>query len=344
MGAKSSIQWTDATWNPIRGCSMAKGSETGGCLNCYAARMAARNLPGMRSPSTGKPFAILRDSRPRWTGEVELIEKALSLPMTWRKPRKVFVNSMSDLFHENLSDADILSVFQVMGKCPAHTFQILTKRPERALKFLSARRWRNLGHSPQMGGNHYVAILPGEHSTADEPCLPNVWIGVSIEDQFTANARLPFLLRTPAEMRFVSYEPALGPVDFFAIRQAMEDNEPSREQLDGPLGIHYVRHGAPFIDLIIVGGESGPSARAFDLAWARNTIEQCGRAGVSCFVRQLGRQPHDTSDGSDRPNAGTLIDLKDRSGGDWDEWPADLRVRRLPAPLGDPIAKAGEVR
>lgn len=184
MGSKSTIEWTDSTWNPVRGCSMAKGSETGGCLNCYAARLSARNLPEMRSPTTGESFARILQSGPRWTGKVELIEKALALPLKWRKPKRIFVNSLSDLFHEALPDEAIGRVFRVMECAPLHTFQVLTKRPDRMLEYCARRAQ-----------------------------LPNVWLGVSVENQATADARILRLLKTPAAKRFISYEPALGPVD-----------------------------------------------------------------------------------------------------------------------------------
>lgn len=240
---------------------MAKGSETGGCLNCYAARMAARNLPEMKSPTTGQAFARILESGPRWTGEVELIPKTLTTPFTWRKPQRIFVNSMSDLFHESLPDEAIDRIFGVMAECQQHTFQALTKRPERMADYVR--------HSGRV--------------------LPNLWLGTSVEDQITADSRVPWLMRTPAAIRFISYEPALGPVDF----------------------------GSSDIDWIIVGGESGPCARAFDPEWARSVIAQCQHAGRACFVKQLGAKP-------------IGLKLKDRKGGDWSEWPEALRVRQFP--------------
>lgn len=219
MGSKSSIEWCDATWNPVRGCSMAKGSENGGCLNCYAARLNARNLPGMVSPTTGEPFARVLQFGPRWTGKVELIESTLTLPLKWCKPKRIFVNSLSDLFHEALPDEAIDRVFAVMALCPQHTFQVLTKRPERMLKYLniSPRQcdW-NIALSSARYGKQF---LPDQNEEfrfrVINPFvwpLPNVWLGVSVENQSTADMRIPFLLKTPAAIRFVSYEPALGPV------------------------------------------------------------------------------------------------------------------------------------
>lgn len=324
----SSIEWTDCTWNPIRGCSMAKGSEAGGCLNCYAARMASRNLPEMRSPTTGEQFARILPSGPRWTGDVELIEKALTLPLKWRKPRKVFVNSMSDLFHESLTDEQIYRVFAVMALCPQHIFQVLTKRPER-MKAWSGRFEGVMAAMRQMGVDVAAIRWP----------LPNVWLGVSCEDQATADARIPLLLQTPAAVRFVSYEPALGPVDF---RQWLQRGELA-EEAEGRLFPQTVVRRA--FHWLIVGGESGPGARPFDVTWARNTVEQCKLAGVACFVKQFGARPMSSTHADWIGSHGAIeftgngleerwfLRLKDRKGGDMDEWPEDLRVRQFPGAL-----------
>lgn len=323
MAGKSSIEWTNRTWNPVRGCSMAKGSEIGGCLNCYAARMASRNLPELKSPTTGKPFARILDSGPRWTGDVELIESALDAPLHWKKPQRIFVNSMSDLFHEALPDEAIDRVFAVMALCPQHTFQVLTKRPERMLKYFG------VGFARFDQVRKRAAIMPKpfglKWGTEWTWPLPNVWLGVSVENQATADARIPLLLRTPAAKRFVSYEPALGPVDFerggFSLIRRVKS----------PSGTVWLG-----LDWLIVGGESGPGARPFDIQWARNTIQQCCDAGVACFVKQLGAKPfgghslhkqihHRSTDGN------LYLKFKDRKGGDMPEWPEDLRVREFPA-------------
>jgi protein gp37 len=291
------IEWTDVTWNPTRGCTRV--SE--GCRNCYAERIAARNLPGHRSPTTGEPFAILTDSGPRWTGDVELIESKLEEPLHWRKPRRVFVNSMSDLFHESLPDEAIDRLFAVMALCPQHTFQVLTKRAERMRGWLSqkigaghrgdvvaeftrqnfARRWHKSGMQWQWP-------------------LPNVWLGVSVEDD-SQQQRVREIVKTPAAVRFISYEPALGPLD--------------------------LRWALPWLQWVICGGESGPGARPLDLAWARIIRDQCRDAGVACFMKQLGARPHYPA----RPNCQPVdMALLDRKGGDMEEWPEDLRVRQFP--------------
>ncbi len=295
MGSTSNIEWTDATWNPVEGCSMAKGSEKGGCLNCYAARTA------LRRPASG--LAVMRDSGPRWTGKVGLVEKHLADPLHWRAPKRIFVNSMSDLFHESLPDEAIDRVFAVMALCPQHTFQVLTKRPERMRKYLNTLQ--------------RIAI-PGGHSIAEQTPLPNVWLGVSVEDQKTADERIPLLLQTPAAVRFVSYEPALGPVDF--IRYLLPHWTPQ-----------FGADQPPWLNLVIVGGESGPGARPFDIDWARNTIAQCKAAGVACFVKQLGADPYEIVSHADYDFEPKDVILKDRKGGDMSEWPHDIRVREMPA-------------
>lgn len=288
---------------------MAKGSEAGGCLNCYAARQASRNFPGMRSPTTGEAFAVLRDSGPRWTGKVELIESALEIPLHWKKPRRIFVNSMSDMFHENLPDEAIDRIFAVMALCPQHTFQILTKRPERMLEW-SKRTVPEVRIQSAMGKNRGT---PWGNQKPHQWPLPNVWLGVSVENRATCEARLYDLGRTPAAKRFISYEPALEAVGDFRLPHLA------------------CNMGLPNPDWIIVGGESGPGARPFDIQWARDTIEVCKLGRIACFVKQLGAQPYKiTGELGGIGGYKDWLNLKDRKGGDWSEWPEDLRVREFP--------------
>lgn len=290
----TSIGWTNKTWNPVRGCSRV--SE--GCRNCYAERQAARFR------DVGQPFHTFvrtqSNGEPQWTGKVELVENHIADPLHWKAPKRIFVNSMSDLFHEALGFEKIDKIFAVMACAPQHTFQILTKRATRMMEYLTLTQ---------------RCAIPGGHSFAEKLPLPNVWLGVSVEDQKAADERIPMLLQTPAALRFVSYEPALGPVNFLS---------PDWTIIQGNIW------------WIIVGGESGPHARPFDVQWARDTVAQCKAAGVSCFVKQLGARPGTlvkTGDGCD--GLGTYrfddIRLKDRKGEDWDEWPADIpRVREFP--------------
>lgn len=351
MSGSSSIEWTDATWNPVRGCSRV--SE--GCRNCYAERQAARfsgrvgtlnEVPDVPKMGRFAGFAEQTPAGPRWTGQVKLIPEKLDWPLRWRgdkqaraegRPSRIFVNSMSDLFHERLSDEEIAAVFGVMAACPQHTFQVLTKRPDRA------RRWFEWLHNTQtlFGFDRVRSCAKVAHNKSREATinrdllrlwdgsevppswpLPNVWLGVSVEDQATADERIPLLLRTPAAVRFVSYEPALGAVEF---RRAFGSQGPRQTYIEQ-------------LDWLIVGGESGPGARPFDLAWARSAVTQCRAAGVACFVKQLGARPCGArSSLSDRVLSGTGFiafsawQWRDRKGGDASEWPEDLRVREFPA-------------
>lgn len=334
---KDGIAWTDATWNPLRGCSKVSS----GCKNCYAETMAARFA------GPGQPYEGTID-RGRWNGRIRLVPEKLGEPLRWRRPRRVFVNSMSDLFHESVPFEFIAAVFGVMAAAPQHVFQVLTKRPERAVQFFE---WAQ--------GN-------GVYRWS----LPNVHLGVSVEDQATADERIPLLLQCPAAVRWVSYEPALGPVDFerwtiepmhcaacgseqiaydtnphglplthTCIMGADQTGEPGAERCVDCGSLDVVMPGA--LDWIVIGGESGPGARPFDAAWARSTIAQCRAAGVACFVKQLGARPRVAEAsrlaGLWAAMPGGRVDdcggihLRDRAGADPSEWPEDLRVREWPA-------------
>jgi len=248
------IGWCDETWNPVTGCTKVSR----GCRRCYAETLA-RRFWGDR------PFAEVRTHPDR-----------LAIPLRWRKPRRVFVNSMSDLFHEDVPDEFILQVWEVMGVSQDHTFQILTKRPERMRSIVS-----RIGSSP----DGYVAFERG-HAIP----LPNVWLGVSVEDQATADERIPILAKTPAAVRFVSYEPALGPVDLLWPETTYPDGPPmccsGRDcgckglPADPPLlyGIQWV----------IAGGESGPGARPAHPDWFRAVRDACERWGTAFFLKQWG--------------------------------------------------------
>lgn len=253
MSDRSRISWCDATWSPVRGCSLVSAS----CKNCYAARQASRFA------DPGQPYEGLARYG-KWTGEVRVVPEALELPLRWRKPRRIFVNSMSDLFHERLSEGYIATVFGVMALAPRHTFVVLTKRAARmrawfawcATAGLAARAWP----------------------------LPNVILGVSVEDQATADERIPDLLATPAARRVVSYEPALAEVSFVSwlYPQPCDFH-------DGTLGDGYdpaCPACRPPLSWLVCGGESGPGARPCDVEWISATACACRDAGVSCFVKQ----------------------------------------------------------
>lgn len=296
MADGSKIEWCDATWSPVVGCSVISA----GCTNCYAMRMAAR----LERMGSAKYAGLTQPSKagPVWTGTVRLDRNALSLPLRWRKARRIFVNPMADLFHEGLSDADIDQVFAVMQRCTRHTFQILTKRSERMRDYVTAlyaeadannRRWFDRG---------FVWPLGTKAAMAKERVVPfsNVWLGASVEDQARADERIPDLLATPAALRFVSAEPLLEEVTIFS--------------MDGPVDVPDGMTSP--LHWVICGGESGPGARPMELAWIRSLREQCKAVGVPFFAKQLG--------------SATGFNLHDRKGGDWWEWPSDLRVREFP--------------
>jgi protein gp37 len=280
MSQGSKIEWTDATWNPVRGCTRV--SE--GCRNCYAERMAARQLPGHNSPTTGEPFAVMTDSGPRWTGKVELIEHKLEEPLHWRKPSKVFVNSMSELFHESLPYEAIYKVLAVIALCHWHEFQILTKRGEGMYRIMSDpdTRGRMLDEAWEIAPDKGTETL----TSATEWPIPNLHLGVSVEDQETADERIPWLLKTPAAFRFVSYEPALEAVDFaeIGIDEGVLDGLTGDLWVDGLYRPDYL----PVLDQVIVGGESGPGARPTHPDWVRKVRDQCQAAGVAFFFKQWG--------------------------------------------------------
>lgn len=295
------ISWTDETWNPIRGCSRV--SE--GCRHCYAEQVAAR------FSGPGQPYEGLADrnrSGSKWTGKVRLIDDALPLPLRWKKPRRIFVNSMSDLFHENLPDEAIDKIFAVMALAPQHTFQVLTKRPEwmRAyfaaddrLRQINGAIWSTLG-TPRGSkidhGGHWRASLP----------LPNVWLGVSVEDQDAADQRIPLLLETPAAVRFLSCEPLLGALD---IRQHLEPWEQNGVDMSRDVGsrVGCATGVTPAIDWVICGGQSGPGAQPMHPDWARSLRDQCQAAGVPFFFKQWGEF---CPDGPDAPYSNIIAEIQ----------------------------------
>ena len=295
----SSIEWTDKTWNPTVGCSKVSA----GCKNCYAETMHAR-LTGMRVPKYAEPFTVVKP----WPAH-------LAEPLRWKKPARIFVNSMSDLFHGDVDDEYIAAVFGVMAACPQHTFQVLTKRAERLPRWFG---WAVARGNQQSLMHECVKTYMG-YDNRQRPAvnerrwpLPNVWIGVSVENQEQADARIPHLLNVPAAVRFLSCEPLLGPVTL-------------HPGILGCVGHLAETFGNPLIHWVIVGGESGHGARIFDCAHARKIVEQCQVAGVAVFVKQLGACAID----QDNDGIAPLV-LRNRKGGDPAEWPTDLRVREYP--------------
>jgi protein gp37 len=180
MANGSSIEWTEATWNPVAGCTPISP----GCLNCYAARMALRleTVGGSCGDKYAGTAKRARDGRPVFAGRINLDDESLELPKTWRKPRRIFVNSMSDLFHEGVPTEFVQRVFKVMNACPQHEFQVLTKRPERTLELASELEWS-----------------------------PNIWMGTSVENAMYTH-RIKTLRHVPAAIRFLSCEPLIGAI------------------------------------------------------------------------------------------------------------------------------------
>jgi protein gp37 len=370
---KTSIEWCDYSWPVINGCrrvSPGCGGATG-VGGCYAERLAATRL---RHTKRYAGLAVFGQNGPRWTGESRLIREELTMPLRMRTPSRIFVADMGDLFFEGNSDDDIDTVFGVMWAglyigstrlVEGHTFQVLTKRAARMRDYLAGHdlphRWARAAVNVWGGENPDPLYDQTSFRAAAGP-HPRIWLGVSVEDQQRADERIPLLLETPAAVRFVSYEPALGHVDFTRLTLVQEKPpfgpgvylNALTGHVAGPDDLLPTR-----LDWVIVGGESGSGARPFDVAWARSTIEQCRAAGVAAFCKQLGadvRTRNDdnfTDDGEadcwplhlveedriesdvhgfreEHQGAHVRVRLRDRKGGDMSEWPEDLRVREFP--------------
>lgn len=238
MSEGTKISWTSATWNPTTGCDQVSP----GCDHCYALTLAAR-LKRMGNPR------YRNDGNAKTSGPgfaLTLHHDKLEEPLKWKKPRHIFVNSMSDLFHDDVPDDFLGAVWATMADTPQHIYQILTKRPRRMARFMQ----------------EYVNELGYENAV-----LPNVWLGTSVEDQKRADLRIPHLMATPAAVRFLSCEPLLGPV-----------NVRKRQWVWGG--------AEGTIGWVIVGGESGPDYRTMKPQWARDIRDQCVAAGVPFFFKQ----------------------------------------------------------
>ena len=359
----TSIEWTatvhpdgrvtpGSTWNPVTGCSKVSP----GCAHCYAERVAIRLWPSQYphvDSNTRQPIPAgvwVHPSEPRRFTDVQCHEDRLDQPLRWKKPRKVFVNSMSHLFHEDVPDAFIDRVFAVMALAPQQTFQILTKRAARMHRYITRQ-----GDDPVLSSREQVVngaiwerlgtrrgskIEHGGNWRCRWP-LPNVWLGVSVENQHFADERIPLLLQTPAAIRFISAEPLLEAIDlrrWLYPARCISTGRPMRPMPERDL------FG---LDWVIVGGESGPGARPCYVDWIRAIKAQCRAASVPLFVKQLGAEPRaqegvDFRDGdlfAGRPTREILtvpampngvFRFRDRKGGDMAEWPDDLRVREFP--------------
>lgn len=306
---KTSIEWTDYSCSLLKWREIATGKTvwhcarvSPGCEHCYSETLAHRYGKGGR-------FAAQDDRL--YEPFVDEKEVAALLRLNAKQPGvKVFLNDMTDTFHRSVTDELLDRMFATMEDCSGLIFQVLTKRPERMLDYISP-------DNPRYTARRVFDITQGTHGKFDCDIywpLPNVWLGVSAEDQQRADERIPLLLQTPAAVRFVSYEPAIGGVDFTSIdlgawvlnaltpaspadiwRAAWDPAITGESLADSIEGFEDDGHiyppgeqRPPGLDWVIVGGESGPGARPFDLEWARQTVQQCREAGVACFVKQMG--------------------------------------------------------
>ncbi len=305
----SNIGWTQKVWNPVVGCQRVSP----GCENCYAEAFTGR-LEAM-GQTRYKGLTVLGKQGRRWTGEIRLVPDVLATPMHWRKPARVFVNSMSDLFHKDVPFEYIAAVFLIMAMSPHHVFQVLTKRPERALAFFRWFRelrgygsqqesWRTtlmtLGMPYVQKGNWHAFGIVDQQAWP----LPNVHLGVSVEDQQRAEERIPVLFDCDAAVRWISYEPALGPLNlreewlhgrFIECPDETQDEEtdPCRG-CDGipndgmKSGDYCGAKRGPKLDWVVSGGESGPGRREIDVSCIENVARACKAAGVPNFTKQDG--------------------------------------------------------
>ena len=315
------IQWTDETWNPIVGCSRI--SE--GCKNCYAASTA-------KSPRLQQFSQYQKVSN--WDGTVEWVESQIYKPIGWKKPKRIFVCSMGDLFHENVPFEWIDRVMAVMCYCKHHIFQVLTKRPDIAHLYFN-------DYLPDVGPSWKVVGKNIAVNFKRQIPLRNVWLGTSVENQKVAGDRILPLMETSAAIRFLSCEPLLENLDLSqwlpeALGKGICDACGETGQLyavdKSPVaGLAICTQCCPRPDWILVGGESGTKARPCHQDWIRSIIQQCQIAKVSVFVKQLGShslvsQPYIQGVAQSHYR----ISLKNRKGGDFDEFPDDLKVRQFP--------------
>jgi protein gp37 len=362
------IAWTDETWSPIRGCD----DVSPGCRACYAKSIAARfSGPGEPYEGLAKFVDAPGDGSKRrrlakWSGAgARFIAERLPDPLRWRRPRTVFVNSMSDVFHASLSNEEIAAIFGVMAAAPRHTFQVLTKRAERMAEWFAwiASNEPHYEGEPFSQGplgrvrqhaQHYLDDKTAERidgfALGSWP-LSNVWLGVTAEDQQRADERIPILMATPAAVRWASCEPLLEQVSLHkwlgrfcgcACAHGPEP-EPCDDYMAGRKRCPNEPRG---LDLVVIGGERSTSAgqaRSMDLEWAYRLVRQCRDGGrTKAFVKQLGDDPQQrTWSRSRRPEASGgywtshcdhvwRYPVTASGGADPSEWPADLRVREMP--------------
>lgn len=343
MAQDSKIEWTEHTWNPVSGCTKISS----GCKNCYAETIANR---------------FWKD---RKFTDVQTHSHKLMEPVKRKKPTTYFVNSMSDLFHEDVPFEFIDQVFAVMASTPQHTYQVLTKRPERMLEYFQRLLNGTSDPDPDIWDEARKPIWSATKGRTREYIgvmgayvkfpLKNVWLGVSVENQEQADKRIPVLLQVPAKIRFLSCEPLLESLDiakymwptcwhwdaqYNTPQEALEAKAYAEKKPQG-----LVLSGNKYLNWVIIGGESGSGVRPCHIDWIRSLVKQCKDANVACFVKQLGS--HSTCGHSGSLNQVKISQLlgsnakcltcgftcpKDPKGGDITEWPSNLQVREFPKP------------
>ncbi|GAB5387046.1 MAG: phage Gp37/Gp68 family protein [Alphaproteobacteria bacterium] len=372
------IEWTDATWNPVVGCSIISR----GCKNCYAMHLAHRHASNPSMPHyKGTTYRV--NGKTVWTGKRGTAPDHIMLaPLRWRKPRMVFVNSMSDLFHESVPDQIIDRVFAVMALAAGHTFQVLTKRAGRMERYLNTEgRDEKIGWAAHgliddwVHGDgdgkidaswtmtssaliHNLGRLRGQRRAIFNPAhphpqlwpLPNVWLGVSVEDQEQAENRIPHLLDSPAALRFISAEPLLGEINLGEIIHKgvfawFKTNALTGDEVMSLAGDkHNIAQSG--VDWVICGGESGRDARPMHPDWARSLRDQCVAAGVPFFFKQWGTWQQDAA-GTEHDRAVDLDGKRHRaeSPGMMAEWRQGFLPHHRGMTMMSPVGKkaAGRV-
>ena len=282
MTAAISIEWTDAAWDPVVGCTR----KSAACRHCYAEALTAASA---QDKQWGYDFAEMGPAGPSWTGAIALREDRLPLPLALENPRRILVNALSDLFHESAPMAMIDRVFAIMALAPRHIFQVLTKRPKTMQPYIADKA------TPGRIAQAMKEIAPGAASpdTLEGWPLPHVWLGVTAENQKEAERRIPVLLQTPAAVRWIAAEPLLEPLDL-KLGSWLRD-APGREASSG---------AGPWLDWVVAGGEIGAEAQSCHPDWARSLRDQCAKGGTPFFWRQWGEHIPNvgvTADASQEP-------------------------------------------
>jgi len=314
--ARHPVTGLGATWNIVTGCAVVSP----GCTNCYAMKLAGNRL---RNHASRKGLTVQTKAGPVWNGQVRFNEQWLTQPLAWKKPHGIFVAAHGDLFADGVTDDQLDRIFAVMALTPQHVYYVLTKRPERMRAYLrseeTARRIYDIVCDMTLDMMLQVVLIAEPRHEVHAPKgprvrlgtwpLPNVWLGVSVEDQTRADERIPILLDTPAAIRFISAEPLLGPIDLESAwhgENALESecwgdcgwceqgHTPLHNCARGKQSNDALAKGRSGLDWVIAGGESGPSARPSHPDWFRSLRDQCAEADVAFFFKQWGNWAPDT--------------------------------------------------